>query len=114
MSEQIDIGSGVRISFYGWHPDRDLNPQYADLPDIDRAGILIEHPQPRAASGLCEGSVMFDSPGARRVFGNQPLWTVQSLDPLTISPSILCKGRMPDGQPCNFHGFIRSGKWVSA
>jgi hypothetical protein len=33
-------------------------------------------------------------------------WTVNSLDPLDISPSILCD-RTPDG----VHGFIRNGRW---
>lgn len=34
-------------------------------------------------------------------------WTVESKEPLTISPSILCGA-------CNIHGFFREGKWVSA
>lgn len=34
-------------------------------------------------------------------------WDVQSLDPLTISPSLLCRG-------CGSHGFIRGGVWVQA
>ena len=34
-----------------------------------------------------------------------PAHVIESLDPLTVSPSILC----PD---CGLHGFIRSGVWV--
>lgn len=34
-------------------------------------------------------------------------WEVQSLDPLTISPSLLCRS-------CGSHGFIRQGVWVPA
>ena len=34
-------------------------------------------------------------------------WTVQQREPLTISPSILCK-------QCGTHGFFREGKWVGA
>lgn len=34
-------------------------------------------------------------------------WDVQSLDPLTISPSLLCRH-------CSSHGFIREGRWVEA
>jgi len=30
-------------------------------------------------------------------------WQVESLDPVTISPSLLC--------PCGHHGFIRNGRW---
>lgn len=34
-------------------------------------------------------------------------WTLVSRDPLTISPSLLCRA-------CGHHGFIRDGKWVPA
>lgn len=34
-------------------------------------------------------------------------WTVEQLDPLTISPSVLCRA-------CGNHGFIRDGRWVPA
>lgn len=34
-------------------------------------------------------------------------WQVQSLDPLTVTPSILC-------QTCGTHGFITAGKWMPA
>lgn len=30
-------------------------------------------------------------------------WQVASLEPLTLSPSLLC--------PCGVHGFIRAGRW---
>lgn len=30
-------------------------------------------------------------------------WQVESLEPLTISPSLLC--------PCGHHGFISNGRW---
>ncbi len=33
--------------------------------------------------------------------------TVESVDPLTVSPSVLC----PD---CSLHGFIRDGRWQPA
>lgn len=33
-------------------------------------------------------------------------WQVESLDPVTISPSLLCQ--------CGHHGFIRSGRWEPA
>lgn len=32
-------------------------------------------------------------------------WQVQSVDPLTVTPSILCSG-------CSTHGFITGGAWV--
>lgn len=34
-------------------------------------------------------------------------WDVISEDPLTLSPSVLCRS-------CGFHGFIRGGKWMPA
>ncbi len=34
-------------------------------------------------------------------------WDVESEDPLTLSPSLLCR-------LCGSHGFIRGGKWISA
>jgi hypothetical protein len=34
-------------------------------------------------------------------------WDVLSLEPLTLSPSLLCK-------VCGKHGFIQEGKWIPA
>ena len=34
-------------------------------------------------------------------------WVVEQVQPLTLSPSILCRA-------CQFHGHIREGKWVPA
>lgn len=72
------------------------------VPGVDRAteereGAIVLH---RQANGhFCPGTVWF-RPGTR------PSWTVESWDPLTISPSLLCH--------CGDHGFIREGKWVRA
>jgi hypothetical protein len=35
------------------------------------------------------------------------VWQVESLDPLTLRPSLLCN-------TCNHHGFIRQGQWAPA
>lgn len=110
-----DIGHGHRIKFYSWSPDRELNPQYADMPDIEKAGLLDEHfdarcVEPNDPNGRHAGSVMFDLPEVRRAFGDRerPYWQVESLDieTLTISPSLLCG--------CGDHGFIRGGRWIPA
>lgn len=37
-----------------------------------------------------------------------PVWTVQSLDPLTISPSVHCT---VERGGCGAHGFIENGRW---
>jgi hypothetical protein len=34
-------------------------------------------------------------------------WSVDSIDPITVRPSILCRR-------CNTHGFITNGQWVAA
>ena len=36
-----------------------------------------------------------------------PVWRVEQWDPLTISPSVLCRD-------CGLHGWIRDGRWVPA
>lgn len=104
-----DIGGGHRIRFTSWSPDRELNPQLAEIPDIERCGLLDEHV---SKGGWDEGqvhvgSIMFDLPEVRAAFGNRerPYWQLESWDPLTIFPSLLCG--------CGDHGFIREGRWVA-
>lgn len=103
----INLGYGHTATFFSWSPDRELNPQYKDLPDIERAGAIIDHPRPDNGEP-CSGGVNFEPPPAHRaVWGERTYWQVQSLEPLTISPSVLCK-------TCGDHGYIRSGRWVPA
>jgi len=105
MSEPIDIGHGHTIRFTSWAPDREFNPQYADLPDVDPWGLLVDHSKPDGSP--CDGGVVtFASEAARRVDPGRPVWTVESMEPLTISPSLLCH--------CGDHGFIRDGRWIPA
>lgn len=69
----------------------------------ERVGIIFWH---RAQDGrACGGYVNFDPDEERAT------WTVQSWEPLTISPSVLCNGVHGCG---GYHGFIRSGQWVPA
>jgi hypothetical protein len=103
----IDLGSGVSIEYVGWSPDRELNPQYKDVPDIERFSGLIRHT--KADGSPCVGAVTFDTPEIQAVRGTGPgraVWQVESWEPLTLSPSILCS--------CGKHGFIREGRWVEA
>jgi len=123
-----DLGSGVYFRWLAWAPDRELNPQYADLPDNDRTGIVVGHyheegtcarhdspekcaQNPSWCSNECEGAVLFDTPENRRGSPGRPLWQVESLEPLTISPSILYS---TEKGGCGLHGFIREGRWVGA
>lgn len=102
-----DLGDNHWYKFVGWHPDRDINPQYADIPGIDRCGAFVPHPKPDGDECESGGFIHFDTADIRRVFGEDHVWTVESWDPLTVSPSLLCKA-------CGDHGFIRAGRWVRA
>lgn len=112
--EPIDLGHGHTLRFTSWSPDRALNPQYAEVLDVERWGAIVGHPvgpHPIVAtaqsSGYCEGAITFDGPVQRQVSEpNRPMWTVESWEPLTLSPSLLCA--------CGDHGFIRDGRWVPA
>ena len=103
MSDTIDLGLDHHGRFFGWWPD-DLpsnRKRYGfPLPHVERAGLSIRH-------GECESAVTFDLPETRQHFDGQALWKIESPDPLTLSPSILCRR-------CGDHGFIRNGKWVPA
>ncbi len=100
----IDIGDDHQIKFFCWAPDRTLNPQYAGMPDIEKAGCMIWHKNPKDGSQCC-GAINFES--MRALVPDRAIWQVQSLDPLTVSPSVLC-------MRCGDHGFIRNGRWVKA
>ena len=103
----LDLGGGVFASFTKWSPDRDLNPQYDGIPDIEKCGLFYIHPRPDG-NGYCVGGIHFDGEIHRKVFlEDRSRWQVESFEPLTISPSLLCKS-------CNSHGFIKQGKWVKA
>jgi hypothetical protein len=94
----LDLGSGFNLRFTSWTPDRLLNPQYDEIPSVDRIGAIVT-----CKHGI-EGSILFSiSPEHDALFPNSPHWTVESWEPLTLSPSI-------DTGCC--HGFIKEGKWV--
>lgn len=88
-----DLGHGVRIKFTGLrdHPGHH--------------GLIESHPDGRG--GRCSGSIAFDTPARRELDEQRPLWTVEQWEPLTLSPSLLCRA-------CGHHGFIREGRWVPA
>lgn len=80
----IDLGHGVRAEV------RSVNGEIH--------GVYYEH--------TCNGHP--ESPGFAAV---KPTWSdgweLVSLEPLTLSPSLLCR-------VCGHHGFIRDGRWVPA
>jgi hypothetical protein len=99
-----DIGHDHTLRFFCWAPDRELNPQYGGIPDEPKAGAIIDHPGPDGSP--CSGVVTFDTPTMQQVSPNANRWTVESWEPLTIAPSVLCS--------CGDHGFIRAGRWEPA
>lgn len=113
-AERIDLGSDHDLRFVAWAPDRDLNPQFAHLPDVERYGAIVSHGLAAGDDnaecqrrGRCEGAITFNGPVQQELNGGaSPYWDVQSWDPLTLSPSLLCH--------CGDHGFIQGGKWVRA
>ena len=109
MSEDIDIGDGHILRYFSWAPDRSIPSnaeRYKGIPDIEKAGARIVHPA-KDSGEPCRSAIHFDVPGAKEVFGGAAhVWQVESWEPLTVSPSILCS--------CGDHGFIRGGKWVKA
>lgn len=104
-AEHLDLGYGHAIRLTDWNPDLSLNPNLAHLSGQlpARVAAIVTHKLP--GGGDCEGAITFDTPIARAHFSG-PYWTVESWDPLTLSPSLLCH--------CGDHGFIRAGRWVPA
>jgi hypothetical protein len=95
-----DLGDGHLLR-YTVAPAETLHPGA-------RLGATIEHPRADGKEGQCWCGVYFDTPEAKAVLaGQRTFWHVESAEPLTISPSVLCL-------ECKDHGFIRGGKWVRA
>ena len=100
----IDLGSGHYAKPY-------MSATWTDASTTALAGWQLLHPKGNnaatgayAGSPWCLGSVAFDLPETAAARG--PKWTVEQMEPLTISPSVACD--------CGDHGFIREGRWVSA
>ena len=112
MGERIDIGDNHFISYVCWKPDRNIPSNaelFKDIPDVEKVGATIYHLNDKGEE--CRGFIYFDTPEIRKIPGisNGAMWQIISWEPLTISPSLLC--RSPN---CSDHGFIREGKWVKA
>lgn len=94
--DELDLGDGHRIVFAMYGVDR-------------RVGGTVMHPP---VEGKCNGQgwVAFADRAWAKNFAGSPTfqaWTVESEEPLTLSPSIVCRA-------CGDHGHIRDGKWVKA
>ena len=119
-----DLGDNHAFKYFRWAPDRELNPQYEGIADVPRFGATVAHLKPDGSP--CLEAVHFDLPEVHAVeeaskryclangipYGEHyPCWQVQSWEPLTLSPSLLCN---PVKGGCGDHGFIKAGKWVRA
>lgn len=99
----LDLGDGHWLRWIGWAPDRSIPEnaeRFKDAPDDSRYGAIVTHTTDKTETGLCEGYIGINP------INDHATWTVESWDPLTLSPSLLCS--------CGDHGFIRGGKWVRA
>lgn len=106
-----DLGHDHFVWFTSWSPDRELNPQYKDIPDIPKYGLVVKHLN-KETGKECVGGVTFDLPDVRKLHEMNPAggwhrarWQVIDLNPETlhIEPSLLCS--------CGDHGWIRNGRW---
>ncbi len=109
-NEILDLGDSHVAKWFGFHPDREINPHYSDLeryPDVDHFCLEIAHLTPDGKP--CWSAVYVDGEVQRRVLKPSQIWQVHSKEgePLTLTPSIGC-------QRCNDHGFIINGKWSRA
>jgi hypothetical protein len=77
------------------------NHGYVPVTAHDRDEVVAINEFHRAGDGWCYGFVAF------RSYSPEHGWDVLSMDPLTLSPSLLCRA-------CGNHGFIRDGVWVAA
>ena len=99
LAENIDLGNGFHMRYFGWYPNGDINPQFAGMQEISKAGVTI------FKDGECVAACTFDTPETQKVFPKHNRWTVVQENPLTLQPSIL-------NPTTGLHGFITNGKWV--
>jgi len=93
MTDRIDIGCGHSFAFVEYKGDEHAA--------IDEYHLTKDGKE-------CKGFIPLKGGSWVNEFGKDlGAWDVISLDPLTLSPSLLCR-------VCGSHGFIRDGKWVEA
>lgn len=93
VRDEIDLGDDHRMVFTEYKGEK-------------RVGANVIHKGLDGAQ--CDGFVAFEGRSWARSFeGRIATWTVLADEPITLSPSILCR-------VCGDHGFVRDGKWVRA
>lgn len=118
-TERIDLGHGFSYSFFSWSPDRELNPQYEGVADVEHAGVILFFKDPADASDAepySVGGPWFDTPETRAIpgFPKRNFWTLVSEEPLHLEPSIQTYAYVEGEHVPEHHGFIREGRWVPA
>lgn len=91
--DSLRVGSGVRLRGYTMSEDGVSG---------EIVGVNIWHVRP-SGDGWCLSTVPFASKGANDGRG----WDVTSTNPLSLSPSVLCRA-------CGRHGWLVDGEWVDA
>lgn len=105
----LDLGHDHYGWWASWKPDRKLNPQYNDLPDVEHAMLTIGHRNGRTGEP-CFGAVTLKQNSRYDDLHQGHVWDVLSMEPLHLEPSVLCKAPTGDGV-CGDHGYIRGGRW---
>lgn len=82
------------------------NNWYEKVIDKDGVWVGIYEWHRRPDGRLCCGWARFNVPSEYTV-PNSTSWDVLNYEPLTLTPSLLCRA-------CGSHGFIQGGKWVPA
>ena len=67
-------------------------------------GLEYWHPTPDGKNLRCPGFIYFKGMNGDLHTDDTMEWDVISLEPLTLSPSLLCRG-------CGHHGHIQNGRW---
>ncbi len=76
------------------------------MPDVEPQFPILNQTECSAKDSYTSIHLRF-----RKVFPDNQYWAVESWEPLTVSPSLLCT---PDKGGCGDHGFIKQGRWVLA
>lgn len=99
LPKVLDLGEGRTLRFFIW--------QNEEVVAFDEYHPSLKDTQLHKAGEECVAGGYFDVPDCPPGIPDSQRWTVESWDPLTLSPSILCR-------ICGNHGWIRDGKWISA
>ena len=91
---QIDLGDNHTLTWSTYQGD-------------PRAGASVAHLKPDGTP--CDGRIAIEGGTWARSFGPGAIatWKLEQTDPVTLSPSLLCR-------VCGDHGFVRNGKWIRA